>query len=386
MIKDLVAVRTTCALALPALSYLLFKFDIKYSDVKRASAHFDGEDYYWIEINEKYWDKLSISEKSFLLLHEVMHIFLLHHIRMIGCAYNKTKWNYATDYYINLILSGYYVSDSGKHDIDKTITRYLKMPSDGLFSTRYIGMSADDIYKLLPNDLNESNQFDEIMEVGDSGSVNKLKNDIAQVVVYGKNISSMIGNMEAGLLRSMSDLITPKIKWSELLKTNIDRSAETRYTYNKYNKLSDSVIFSSKTGEKVRVLFGVDTSGSMSDIDLKIAVGGIYEILNQIENWELILVTCDTKHHILGVYSSDNGDNLSNINKNFIGGGGTDMTPIIEYGNKLYLDGEIDMCLVYTDGEIPKIKVNFLCDTIFLITPTGKHFSTESTKTIKIEV
>lgn len=385
-VSDLQNVRATCALAVPTLAYLLFKFDIAYGDCKTGVAKYDGKNYK-IELNEVFWNSLNLAEKSFLLLHEVMHIFLFHHLRMKEKRYDRKLWNLATDYFINYTLLGYGIVD-GKSFDDSRMRSYLKLPTGGLFERNFIGMSADEIYEKIKEDapFTVVEEFDDIGECSeDELDKTQLQVDVASALVCGNSMKN-IGNAEAGILRLFGDMIKPKINWKDYLKTIVDRECFQRYTYNKFNKMSNRIILPRMTGERVRLVFGVDTSGSMSDKDLKIGLGGIYEILNQYQDWELVLVTCDTGAKILGHYKSENGDTFDHIDKAFIGGGGTSMNPIVEVANDYFLDDGIDLCVIYTDGHIPAVTVPFLCETIFLITTDGAMVKDPRAKTIRVEV
>lgn len=390
-VTQLVDARAICALAMPTLAYLLFKFDISYSDrIKTASASLSGGKFF-ILLNRQFWESLTTPEKSFLLFHEVLHVFLHHHERLKTAKYKKIQWNFATDYFINYTLKGF---GKNRYDIDSRLPQYITMPTSGLFKSEFIGMSADEIYNVIKDvNLNESDLFDEIGEIGEIGDGDLSEDDeailrqtISAAVIHGNSMGSSIGTREAGILRIMEEIITPQIDWKSLISTHIDRSSFQRNTYNKYNKRSDRILFPRKIGENVRVLFGVDTSGSMSDNDLTIAMGGIYEILNQFESWELTLVTCDVNAVVIGKYSSENGDNFDVVDKKLIGGGGTDMNPIIQLANELVLDYQIDTCILLTDGYIPKISSVVLCDFLILITPNGKEIFIDNAKTIKINV
>jgi len=86
-------------------------------------------------INPDFFAPLTDKQIVFILCHEVLHCALLHFARMDGRS--PTKWNYATDYEINLMLA-----DDGI--ISKSeIANELK----GLIEERYKGMNAEQIYE-----------------------------------------------------------------------------------------------------------------------------------------------------------------------------------------------------------------------------------------------
>src|SRR5690606_39053631 len=72
-------------------------------------------------------------ETVFLLAHEVLHVANLHHARRN--ARNLRKWNMATDYAINEMLT--------KHG--------FKMIEGGLLQQSYYEKSSEEIYSLLPD-------------------------------------------------------------------------------------------------------------------------------------------------------------------------------------------------------------------------------------------
>jgi len=383
--------RAICALAIPTLAYLLFKFEISYTSdpkTKTMCAIYKNKKYS-IELNEDYWLSLSLSEKAFGLFHEVMHIFLLHHIRGRTMKYDHRLWNLATDFYINYVLLGFY-KDNGYIQYETKLQKYLTLPKGWLFDRNFVGLSADEIYDIIKNDPKFDNvdEVDRIMESEGSNEheETEILKDVAAAAVYG-NTNKSAGSTEGGLIRTFNDMIKPKINWKDILKTEFSRSEFSRLSYNKMSKKNyGGLIFPVKRGEIVKLVFGIDTSGSMSDADLKIGLGGVNEILNQYDNWEIILVTCDVKAHIIGHYKSENGDQFHHINKDFLGSGGTNMNPIIELANCLNFEEDFNFCVIFTDGFIPKIKTNALCETVFLVTPDGSTRIDTSHKIIKIEV
>ncbi|WGH49837.1 metallopeptidase [Alishewanella phage vB_AspM_Slickus01] len=382
-------VRTICALAIPTLAYLLFQCDIRYGEVKTATAKIANK-LPTIIINEDFWNSLKNEERAFLLYHEVMHIFLLHYGRMVDCGYDREKWNIATDYFINYVLRGYSIVN-GQIVTDNRVTSYISMPKCGIFERKYVGMSADEIYQALPDDLSNTSPMDDIGNNEDShgdGDNEQVINKMIMSAIVNASGSKSMGDTELNILIKLREIVTPKINWRDYLKSEMDKQDWMSYSYNRINKRNyGGLIFPSKIGETMRLVFGVDTSGSMGEDELQIAVGGINEIIEQYDSWEIILISCDTEAHVIGHYRSDDGDDFGSvISKDMIGGGGTSMTPLVKKANELKETMDIPQCVIYTDGFIPNIELNPECDTLILITPNGKMHTQPNFKTIRVEV
>lgn len=88
-------------------------------------------------INPDEFAKFTEDQILFVLCHEVLHCALLHFARMNGR--DHLKWNHATDYEINLLLTidGILTVDQVKNEIY------------GLINTDYAGMNAEQIYDVL---------------------------------------------------------------------------------------------------------------------------------------------------------------------------------------------------------------------------------------------
>lgn len=103
-----------------------------------------------IRYNPRFTLGLTLAECVFVLMHEMMHIVFLHFARMKGR--DPKKWNYATDYAINILLNDKTVSDNFKNNSGAIV---LKMPEGGLLNEKYRGLSAEKIYDMDPKNPNK---------------------------------------------------------------------------------------------------------------------------------------------------------------------------------------------------------------------------------------
>ena len=119
-----------------------------YDHPKIETMATDGKN---IFINSRFAAGLSDDEMIFILCHEVLHIMLLHHLRMankFGGSMTQAeaeKWNYAADLELNpmLVADGLLTREQVKNDIE------------GLYEDEYIGVSAEVIYDKLKDDASQ---------------------------------------------------------------------------------------------------------------------------------------------------------------------------------------------------------------------------------------
>lgn len=309
------------------------------------------------------------AQRAFVLLHEIDHIFFMHQQHCIDLAYDHKTYNKAADYFINLSASGVYLDNNGVRRENSKYRSYFEMPSIALYDEKFLGWSSDKIYEyLLENpdhgqgsgqgDGGEDGLFD--IFCGNGGTKEqKMKNiQTAQAAVVFAEQSNSIGEGEGNLVNRIKGLAKPVVDWTERLTALVQSSTKIRPTYNRLSRRSntsgDGVIFPSYTGNKIRVFFGFDSSGSMGESDYRVVACELQGILTQFDAWNIDIVSCDTRVVPVGDYSSEDGDTFSDIDLQFTGGGGTRMGFIPkEAVRRIEEFGEpYDAIIVVTDGEI----------------------------------
>lgn len=319
-----------------------------------------------IYINEKFINEVLVTRKqrSFVIAHEILHIFLEHIGRQTSAGYHRKLWNVATDYCINSFL----VELKSDH---------LEMPVFGLYDARFKGMGGDQIYHILleengnnaeqaaaahgagaaddEDDYSTPQPLDEVSaeEVSEATQIENRQKIAGALNNENANALKNMGNGASDLIKQLEDIIESKIPWTSLLREYVTESAKTHSTYNRIGRRSTStVIFPSMTGEHISIVFGVDTSGSMSDNDLTEALSELHSIIDEYDSWTVELISCDTYAHVIGSYSSEEGDEWGSIDTGLVGGGGTELSPMIEYANEM--EETPNICIILTDGYIPE--------------------------------
>jgi len=360
-------------------------------------------------------------KRAFLICHETMHLILEHLDRARKANYNPMIWSYATDYYINSRLQA--LAENNKN---------LECPDFGLFGEEWLEYgSADEIYYRLLNDA-ENDLNEALKQLGedpncsngnlDSGSgeedvngddgngggsgqggcpKNRNPSNTGKKrpfdIIYGEEQSENhktenkhivasavsqsktknIGTAAGNFLFELEQTLESKVPWQTILNDFVEKSRNTRRTYNHPNRKSGRVIFPSRTGEALRLVFGFDSSGSMTQEDYDEVASELMGILDQYDEFEVNIISCDTDTHDLGVWSSEEGDDISDVKVTAEGGGGTDLHSMVDHANKDHEDMKaINCCVILTDGYIPEETMEDSCENsdvpvIVLVTSEG---------------
>lgn len=372
------------------------------------------------------------NERAFVLYHELDHIFFSHVQRMNEMGYSHKEWNNATDLYINLNASGIFANEgSSKPLINERYQKYMTRPSCVLFDMKYLGMSSDDIYDLLkeeskgggssgdgnppeggdqsdggsgqgggdggdPSEGPVGGDFDAI--IGNGGSVEKLvKNEqtLKAAAVFTEMTSNGVSNTigERFLIDRINNLRKPQVRWIDKISANLKHAVKTRYTYNRWSTKSSpmgGVIFPSYTGERVKIVFAVDTSGSMRLDDYEYALSELQGVLNSFEAWEVEYVQCDTTAKSVGRFTSDDNPDMKEWAMAVFGGNGTRMSVVIEHVNELYnVDAEeFDAVIILTDGLLMRGDVDdtpSVVDNVIVVSTRNDSLELKQAEVIILE-
>lgn len=327
-------------------------------------------------------------ERAFVLIHELFHIFFQHHTRRIDMNYHPLIWNYATDYYINLKASGVHTNQSGAILNDERYRKHFSAPRNEhgevnmLYDEKYVNMTCDEIYDSLVQDMekNKDNpnaqpidmsgyngaddmgENDSLSDIIGNGGTEEKKRENAQTLAGAATASKMsmsdtdwAGSAEGNMIRMVEAMMKPVIPWTDKFENAIRSNIKTRTTYNKWNKMSavgEGIIFPTYTGETVNLVYGVDSSGSMSEECHTEARSELYGLITTLDGWAVSVVCCDTELHEMGTYSKEEGDDWDDIQFTMRGLGGTSLSPILQYADSVRgsTQEELTAIIIVTDG------------------------------------
>lgn len=291
-----------------------------------------------IKYNSKFMDSLTLAEVQGVLVHEVLHIVNLHHLRRGNR--DNFKFNIAADYAINDII----------------IKSNTVLPSDALYNSKYSNKSAEEIYSQLSDNDVESikkqlgaqgipstGEFED----GDQSTESEIEEETQRVkmmVSVAAQAAKQRGKLPAGLDRIVDDLIAPKVNWREVLARFITEKSTSDYTWLKPNRRYMPVFLPTLDNADTisTIVLIVDTSGSIDQTQLNEFAAEIDCIKDMISK-EVLVIYVDTK--VNSIQSFEPNDELKLTPK---GGGGTSFRPGFNYVEKYGIETN---CIIYfTDG------------------------------------
>ena len=388
--ETLTSTKTRLIRTFPFLAFVVVSAKYKITNdpmIKTMAATVSGTQPL-IYIDEEFMmEKLTcVEERSFVIAHELMHLYFMHLGRQRDHGYHPKLWNVATDYFINYLLS-------------ELKSPNLTFPKwGGLYDEKYADMSSDEIYAKLLEDADHNMEkalspFGEVGEGGDSPFDHVAEEDLTEdqkANIKAQLAASLQGGQLAGsmrnsaLVKSLYELLEPTICWKDMLREYITKSRDEFYSYRRYNSRSGEIILPSSDGDSINLLFGIDTSGSMSNQDLAEGLTELKSIVDDFANWKVQFVTCEMDVDVVGDYSSEDGDDFTSFAQDYKRGGGTDMNPIIEHAEST--DETPSAVIIVTDGYLSDELMSSHLPIIVVVTKSGnKDFESGEHLVVHIE-
>ncbi len=307
-----------------------------------------------IGVNPEFAKELPPDELCGVLCHEIMHVALGHHKRR-GDRDPK-RWNVACDYAINPILEKDGVS----------------LPADALLDPNYEDLSAEEIYARLPepdpSDEPSGGQGESGEQDGPPGEVRDLPDGAEEAVDeidvrQATQAAKLAGKGGDAASRAVSNALTPKVDWREVLRQFIQQSRDD-YSWSRPNRrfIGQGLYLPGADGEELgELVVAVDTSGSV-DVDmLDQFISEVSAIALESRPSRVHVLYCDTEVEGHDVFERDEP-----VTANPKGGGGTLFQPVFD---AVAQEGITPECLIYlTDlygpaPDDPGYPVLWICDS-----------------------
>jgi len=296
--------------------------DIATEQVKTAGT--DYRNIYW---NPVWVETLTdILEVIFVFVHEICHIIMRHNLRINGR--HRKVWNHACDYVINWML------------VQAKIGR---MPKCGLIDKRFANMAEEQVYAILMAEAKErmENAGDPNGDPGDylNGDNGDLEGDLMDVHITPEEraqiegevkellqsaatLAKLAGSLPAGIERLLDELLHPPVTWEEELREFMTRAVRNEVSWSRRNRRIVDFFWPDKAGHGMgEVIFIGDTSGSVSNDDLKKVGGCVMDVFSATNPERLRILWAD--HGVAAREVYEEGEEPSFLKP--AGGGGTDM-------------------------------------------------------------
>jgi predicted metal-dependent peptidase len=372
--EKLITARIGLLLKAPFFGNLATRMKLVNADEWCSTAATDGRTFYY---NSVFVNNMPLKQVEFLVGHEVLHA-VYDHMGRTG-ARDRKIMNIAADFCVNSDL------------IDQRVGEKITVVPM-LYDPKYKGMAMEEIYDDLMNnankvDINKLAQqvLDQHLDGEGDGDQDgdqdgngpprlskadrdAIKDEIKEAMLQAAQACGA-GNLPAGVKRLVKDLTEPMIGWKELLEQQIQSTIKSDYTFARPGRKSwhmDAILPGTKPGETIDVFIGIDTSGSITDNDLKIFLSEIKGIMESYDEYKIHVVGWDTQVHNSGIFTSENLADIAEFHPG--GGGGTDPMCVWEH---LIQEGiEPKKLIMFTDycffGWDPN-KVESYCDTVWII-------------------
>ena len=370
------AARTRLILDRPFLGALVLRLPMQATKPERCKTI--GTDVRALYYNPEYIGKLTLEQTQFVLAHEALHCALSHFARRQHRV--KHRWDIACDLAINPLL----LKDG------------LKPPPGVLLNSGFEGMMAEEIYPYIEDDMEDETHdehfYNEEQKSGGASAGQSLDQDQRESGGSGDSESEVgeqgnsprplsetereqlavqwrqrlagaaqqamqAGKLGATMARLVEHLLQPQLPWRMLLARYMTAAARDDYSYQRPSRREGDAILPTLKSTQVDVTVVLDTSGSVTDVEMQEFVSEINAIKGQMRA-RLTLHACDAELCSNGPWVFEPWEEFR-MPTDVYGRGGTSFKPVFEW-----LDREAcrpDLLVYFTDahGEFPSTEPNF---------------------------
>jgi len=312
--------------------------------------------------NEEFTDALTEPQLDGVKVHEALHRVLKHHLRM--GKRDHQLWNIACDYAINPII----------------LASDLVLPDGALVDARFKDMSAEKIYDILQSESKDQPQdgngvgggsgqpqpqaWGNVEDQGGDMSEDQIKSEEAtinaQVVMAVNSMKTEAGKLPANIKEIIDEMKRSQIDWKDVLRRFVGGDQPEGYSYRRPNRrqwyLNEVVTPVSNKIGCGDIVVGIDTSGSVSSIELSHFLGELNAIAESSGAESVTIITCD--YDVQDVVRYEKGDQIEDIVCK--GRGGTRVMPVFDYIAENNIN--VDNFIYFTDmgvGDYPEHDVGY---------------------------
>lgn len=319
--------------------------------------------------NPEFISNLDTTELTGLIAHEVWHVAYNHLTRLNGR--DPKVWNIAGDYVINYMLT-----HAG-----------FTIPKGGLYDEQYKDMTTEAVYELVYDEHKNNETFQgDLLQPGaiegdstEGMSETDIKDRVTSIIVQAQTQSIMAGKaageIPGEIERLIDDLINPKLDWKQLLDRFVSEKVKNDYSWQRPNKrfMPNHYLPSMWSDSIGHVTIAIDTSGSVSEDELKEMLSEIESIREIYNPKELTILDCDYEIH--NIHTVTEGTDIMDLK--FSGNGGTRFEPVIDYCRQ----HKTSLLIYFTDLWADPIREHQDFDVLWICTDNS-HEPAEIGETI----
>lgn len=311
------------------------------------TAYTDGRK---LVVNPKFFKKLAVKERLFVLAHEVCHVIFEHPARMkfyhdMGFGpdlekFSGKRFNIAADYVINAYLNEMQVG-----------AQPLNTLLNGQFSSKDL---VDDVYLKIPDNDDQDSGWDHHELPTDSSNLPD-KGAIQRAVASAAQAAKAAGKLSAGLQRIVDELLEPQVVWQQYLRSAITTFAgNNEYTWSRPNRrriaCPPHVYLPGRAGSRSEACsLEIDTSGSITDRELQVFLSEAHAIMSDTQPEKLFVGFVDAALFNDEVIEIEDVNEVLDLKQKAGGGGGTDMTVMHQELEKRGI--KVAYEIIFTDGH-----------------------------------
>ncbi|HMM46606.1 MAG TPA: VWA-like domain-containing protein [Thiobacillaceae bacterium] len=396
VLTKLAAARTRLIMERPFLGSLVMHLPLKPSPGWCKTTATDAKAFYF---NPHFIESLNLAQTQFVLAHEAMHCAMGHDHRRHGRI--KRRWDVACEHAVNLVL----IEDG------------MKPPLHGILADQnYLTLSAEEIYPMIPDDTPEES-FDEHLfdndseagsspdesmhendpKPGDTGGGDKEGESAPEQAGSGDRVSEkpdpptqsereelaeqwknrlaaaaqsarQAGKLSQSMMRWIDDLLAPNVPWRALLARFFVVNQRDDYSWRRPSRREGDALLPRLSSEGIEVVAAIDTSGSISDDELREFVTELDALKGQVRA-RITLLACD--HHIAeqAPWEFEPWDTMQ-LPADIQGGGGTDFRPVFEWIERENRNPNMLVYFTDAEGDFPAVPPGY--PVIWLVKGKGR--------------
>lgn len=350
--------------------------------------------------NPAYIEGLSLAQTQFVLAHEALHCALAHFARRGHRT--RHRWDVAADYAVNQLLV-----DEG-----------LRAPPGALANAEFRGLSAEEIYPLLPPDTAETtldrHLFDgapvppdarmagavgagawrrEAREAKDAAGPpagsqpeqdswddagderrwhggagvrprepgacerDQLEQLWKSRMVSAAQQARRAGRHGASWLRAVDALVQPRLPWRQLLARFMLNVARDDYSFQRLSRREGTALLPRLASGEVDLHIALDTSGSIDESELRQFAAEVDALKGQIRA-RVTLHACDECLDARGPWTWQAWEPIT-LPQEMGGGGGTSFVPVFEWITERRLRPDLLLYFTDADGDFPQTAPDY---------------------------